>query len=290
MSALKYDLQTCIEKIRQYIKLYPKLKDYHLDQSKTCELLYDIDKKFPIAGTWCEFYNVPDLMDILYYNDGKKKKKSSIVIDEVENNSGWGKDWMTCIRLSVARKYESHNNFRNLMDELLIVMKVRNDKIYKNKQNQIFNQKHKQEIKKKKAIFYQKNKVKIALTNKIYRTENSVNINIKHNIKKDDRKLKSKEKVTCDCGKILTKYSIYEHRKGKYHLNYELDKKNTPQIEEEVEEEVATCIFIRGDQKVNCVCGKILRKDGLNRHYKTKYHNDNAVKNIQPDGLAVISR
>ena len=66
-----YDLETCKNKIFEYLLLYPELKSYIL--SIICEKLCKIDTLFPPNGLWVEYYNLKDLQDIIIIKNKKKK-------------------------------------------------------------------------------------------------------------------------------------------------------------------------------------------------------------------------
>ena len=73
-----YDLQTCKNKICEYLLKYPQIKYNCLDLSIICYELCKIDKLFPPNGLWVEYYNVKDLRDIISttYN----KKSTSVIV------------------------------------------------------------------------------------------------------------------------------------------------------------------------------------------------------------------
>lgn len=72
-----YDLDTCKEKIKHYLSLYPEIKKNHLDLSNICLQLCKIDKSFPPNGLWVEYYDLNDLQDIIYIS---QKKKTNIIL------------------------------------------------------------------------------------------------------------------------------------------------------------------------------------------------------------------
>ncbi len=67
-----YDFETCKNKIKKYLLLYPELKKYYLDLSLVCNELCKIDPLFPPNDLWVEYYNVKDLQDIIIITNKKK--------------------------------------------------------------------------------------------------------------------------------------------------------------------------------------------------------------------------
>ncbi len=65
-----YDLETCKNKINQYLSQYPEIKTL-LEISSISNELCKLDPLFPPCGLWVEYYNVKDLRDIIII---KKKK------------------------------------------------------------------------------------------------------------------------------------------------------------------------------------------------------------------------
>ena len=68
-----YDLETCKNKVGEYLLLYPKIKKYYLELSIISKELCKIDALFPPNGLWVEYYNVKDLSDIITITNKKKK-------------------------------------------------------------------------------------------------------------------------------------------------------------------------------------------------------------------------
>jgi superfamily II DNA or RNA helicase len=68
-----YDLKTCINKIDEYLLLYPEIKKHYLDLSIVSNELCKIDSLFPPNDLWVEYYNVKDLKDIITITNNKKK-------------------------------------------------------------------------------------------------------------------------------------------------------------------------------------------------------------------------
>src|SRR5690606_10337903 len=73
-----YDLETCKNKVDEYLSLYPEIKKHCLDLSIICKELCKIDVNFPPNDLWSEYYNVKYLTSIIVIN--KKKKKSIFYI------------------------------------------------------------------------------------------------------------------------------------------------------------------------------------------------------------------
>ena len=68
-----YDLETCKNKVGEYLLLYPEIKKYYLDLSIVSNELCKIDVLFPPNSLWVEYYNVKDLRDIITITNKKKK-------------------------------------------------------------------------------------------------------------------------------------------------------------------------------------------------------------------------
>ena len=68
-----YDLETCKNKVSEYLLLYPEIKKHYLDLSIVSNELCKIDALFPPNGLWVEYYNVKDLRDIIIIISKKKK-------------------------------------------------------------------------------------------------------------------------------------------------------------------------------------------------------------------------
>ena len=73
-----YDLETCKNKVGEYLLLYPEIKKHYLDLSIVSNELVKIDKLFPPNGLWVEYYNVKDLRDIITIIN--KKKKMGVIL------------------------------------------------------------------------------------------------------------------------------------------------------------------------------------------------------------------
>jgi predicted helicase len=70
-----YDLETCKNKISQYLSQYPEIKTL-LEISSINNELCKLDYLFPPCGLWVEYYNVKDLRDVIII----KKKKTGMFI------------------------------------------------------------------------------------------------------------------------------------------------------------------------------------------------------------------
>ena len=73
-----YDLETCKNKVGEYLLLYPEIKKYYLDLSIVSNELCKIDMLFPPNGLWVEYYNVKDLRDLITITN--KKKKMGVIL------------------------------------------------------------------------------------------------------------------------------------------------------------------------------------------------------------------
>ena len=68
-----YDLETCKNKVGEYLLLHPEIKKHCLDLSIVSNELCKIDVLFPPNGLWVEYYNVKDLRDMITITNKKKK-------------------------------------------------------------------------------------------------------------------------------------------------------------------------------------------------------------------------
>jgi hypothetical protein len=73
-----YNLDTCKNKVGEYLLLYPEIKKHYLDLSIVSNELCKIDVLFPPNGLWVEYYNVNDLRDIITITN--KKKKMGVIL------------------------------------------------------------------------------------------------------------------------------------------------------------------------------------------------------------------
>jgi superfamily II DNA or RNA helicase len=73
-----YDLETCKNKVGEYLLLYPEIKKHYLDLSIVSNDLVKIDALFPPNGLWVEYYNVKDLREIISIIS--KKKKMGVIL------------------------------------------------------------------------------------------------------------------------------------------------------------------------------------------------------------------
>jgi len=67
-----YDLETCKNKVGEYLLVYPEIKNI-TDLSIVSNELCKIDALFPPNGLWVEYYNMKDLRDIITIANKKKK-------------------------------------------------------------------------------------------------------------------------------------------------------------------------------------------------------------------------
>jgi superfamily II DNA or RNA helicase len=73
-----YDLETCKNKVSEYLLSYPRIKEHYLDLSIVSNELVKIDPLFPPYGLWVEYYDIKDLRDIITITN--IKKKSGVVL------------------------------------------------------------------------------------------------------------------------------------------------------------------------------------------------------------------
>jgi hypothetical protein len=73
-----YDLETCKNKVGEYLLLHPEIKKHYLDLSIVCKELCELDNNFPPNDLYVEYYNVKDLRDIIIIVN--KKKKMSVIL------------------------------------------------------------------------------------------------------------------------------------------------------------------------------------------------------------------
>jgi superfamily II DNA or RNA helicase len=68
-----YDLDTCKNKVNEYLFLNPNIKKKYLNLSDISYELCKIDELFPPNGLWVEYYNVKDLKHIIKITNNKKQ-------------------------------------------------------------------------------------------------------------------------------------------------------------------------------------------------------------------------
>ncbi len=68
-----YDLDTCKNKVQEYLNKYQDLKKNNLDLSVICCDLCVLDVKFPPSCLWVDYYNVNELRDLIVIHSVKKK-------------------------------------------------------------------------------------------------------------------------------------------------------------------------------------------------------------------------
>ncbi len=70
-----YNIEKCKEKIKEYIDMYPEIKNKLLDNVNILKKLCEIDNKFPDYELWCDYYGVNSLSDIITISKKIKKIK-----------------------------------------------------------------------------------------------------------------------------------------------------------------------------------------------------------------------
>jgi len=74
-----YDLDTCKNKICEYLKLYPELKVYYpFDLNTICYELCKIDPLFPPLNLWVDYYDVENLSCLIHVKITKKKVRNIV--------------------------------------------------------------------------------------------------------------------------------------------------------------------------------------------------------------------
>ena len=73
-----YDLHTCKNKVSEYLLSNPEIKTHYLDLSTVCNNLCKIDPLFPPHGLWSEYYDVPELQNIIIIKN--KKKQTGVIL------------------------------------------------------------------------------------------------------------------------------------------------------------------------------------------------------------------
>lgn len=74
-----YDLETCKNKVAEYLVAYPDMKRHHLNLAIIVEELCKIDNMFPPNGLWCDYYGIHNLKDIITITNKKKKNLPGIL-------------------------------------------------------------------------------------------------------------------------------------------------------------------------------------------------------------------
>ena len=67
-----YNFETCKNKVKQYLLLYPEIKKNYLDLLFICKELCKIDNRFPPNDLWIECYTIKDLQEIIIIKNNKK--------------------------------------------------------------------------------------------------------------------------------------------------------------------------------------------------------------------------
>jgi len=73
-----YDLETCKNKVGEYLLLYPEIKTHYLELSFISNELCKIDALFPPNELWVEYYNLKNLREII--NILIKKKNMGVIL------------------------------------------------------------------------------------------------------------------------------------------------------------------------------------------------------------------
>ncbi len=73
-----YDLETCKNKVGEYLKINPDYKQYYLQLQELCKKICQLDCNFPPSDLWIEYYSIKQLSEIITYP--QNKKKSGVVI------------------------------------------------------------------------------------------------------------------------------------------------------------------------------------------------------------------
>jgi superfamily II DNA or RNA helicase len=68
-----YNLETCKNKVSEYLVLYPEIKKNHLNLSIVSHELCKIDNLFPPNDLWVDYYNIKDIKYIIHITTNKKK-------------------------------------------------------------------------------------------------------------------------------------------------------------------------------------------------------------------------
>lgn len=70
-----YDLETCKNKVNEFLASNPIMNDHFLNLSYICEKLCEWDSNFPPGEFWIDYYNIKNIDEIIN-NNIKQKKKS----------------------------------------------------------------------------------------------------------------------------------------------------------------------------------------------------------------------
>ena len=71
-------METCKNKVGEYLLLNPEIKKHYLDLSIVMNELCKLDACFPPPGLWVEYYNVKELRDLITITN--KKKKMGVIL------------------------------------------------------------------------------------------------------------------------------------------------------------------------------------------------------------------
>jgi hypothetical protein len=69
-----YNINECKNKVNEYIKLYPNLKNNILNLDFVCNELCKLDNNFPPNDLWLDYYKINELKNIISINQRKNKQ------------------------------------------------------------------------------------------------------------------------------------------------------------------------------------------------------------------------
>ena len=202
----------------------------------------DFNNENVYIGSCCNFARRKCLHKTRCINPNNKDHNLKIY-KTIRENGGWN-EWIM-IKLHnfpCTEKYELNLEERKVIDKykatLNIQLPTRSNKEYYDDNKEYFKKYYddnkeklnekvkkyyydkKEKLSEKKKKYYDDNKEKISEKNKKYRDDNKEKINEYFKKYRDDNKEKLSEKITCECGSIVTKNNITYHYKSKKHLSF----------------------------------------------------------------------
>ena len=169
-----------------------------------------------------------------YCNNVSEKVYNHHKYKFIRDNGGWCNWKMIVIKefpCNSKRELETEERFAMEKDNnrLNLVLPTRTKKEWTEdnkekiaEQTKEYRQNNKEKIKEIMKIYQQNNKEKISEKNKIYREKNKEQIveQRKKSYEKNKEQISEKksEKVTCECGLVLTKNCLARHKRSQKHL------------------------------------------------------------------------
>ena len=151
-------------------------------------------------------------------NNEKGIKYNLNVYKFIRDNGGWDNwDMIEIERFEAIDGYDATKRERYWIETL----KASLNSYIPTRTNKEYREDNKEIIAEQRKEHYEKNKEKIIEYQKEYRENNSDNLKEyeKNRKNKEERLEKAKEKITCECGCLIRKDGLAEHKKNQKHIN-----------------------------------------------------------------------